>query len=138
MASAHTPRTKPFVRRVSYLISLVMVAGLIGSSTSCAQILGVNKDYKKGSFAPAGWYCTPAQYNEIGNGADPTEAFCDCVCGAYDPDCDEDFDEDISGIADHTNEDDEPDGIIDSSSCKVCLEDDNEKSKVGSVCAASR
>ena len=116
MAASRT--RKPLVRRFSFLASLVMVAGLVGSATSCAQIIGVNKDYKQGSFAPKTWYCLPSQYDEISNGVSPENAFCDCVCGAYDPDCDN---KSVGGISDHEKAEYGDDGIEDGSTgCKVC------------------
>lgn len=138
--STRSPRAaKPLVRRFSYLVSLVLVAGLIGSATSCAQIIGVNKDYKKGSFPPKGlWYCDNAQYDEIGNGADPSNAYCDCACGAYDPDCDEDFDGELSGTSDHTNVADEPNGK--EGACNFCIEldPDDDPEERGSQCVTAR
>ena len=135
-SSSRPKRTrKHLVRRLSYLTSLVITLGLIGSATSCAQIIGVNKDYKKGSFAPKSWYCDASYYDEVGAGKDPGEAYCDCACGAYDPDCDEAIEDDVALVSDHSKVDDEPDGNTNNADCKVCLEDDSDE---GSVCALTR
>ncbi len=37
----------------------------------------------------AGWTCAPGYYDELGNGVGADVAYCDCECGAYDPDCDD-------------------------------------------------
>jgi hypothetical protein len=118
MSTACTVARVPVLRRLSFLLTLGVCVALVFSATSCAQVLGINKDYKKGKVVAKGWYCEPAYYDEIGSGADADQAICDCACGAYDPDCDESTD-----TADHTADDTEPDGVLGSAQCRSCTED---------------
>jgi hypothetical protein len=118
MSTARTVARVSACRRLSFLLSLGVCALLVLSATSCAQVLGINKDYKKGKIVDKNWYCEPAYYDEINPGADPEQAICDCACGAYDPDCDESTD-----TADHTADDTEPDGVSNNPQCRSCTED---------------
>lgn len=110
------------VRRVSSLFGLALVALVLVSATSCAQVLGIDKEYKKGRFAPTDWTCFDGFYDEVGAGAKPDKSACDCACGIYDPDCDE------SDIAVNNHRDDEGETIDDAGndndpSCRSCDED---------------
>jgi hypothetical protein len=49
---------------------------------SCLHVANLSFDLQP---PVAGWTCAPFVYDEVGQGA--LNAFCDCACGAVDPDC---------------------------------------------------
>jgi hypothetical protein len=110
------------LRRGSFVVSLGLVATLVLSATSCAQVLGINKDYKKGVSAPKYWTCPASFYDEVGQGIAEKDATCDCVCGEYDPDCDV-----ASVTADHSGDTDKDTaGNVDNAQCRSCQPDDQD------------
>lgn len=103
------------VRRVS---ALVLFALVLVSATSCAQVLGIDKEYKKGRTAPEGWLCPVDYYDERGAGKKAgKDSRCDCECGIFDLDCEES----TVAVINHLGEDGsvEAEGI-DDPKCRSC------------------
>ena len=107
-------------RLLPRFLAVSVVVFTLGSASSCAQVLGIDKEYKKGKQVPDKWNCFGSFYDEIGSGA--KDPICDCECGVFDPDCDETD----SPVTNHVDDEDttiDDTGKPDDPGCRSCDED---------------